>query len=40
MAQTWLGISSFTYPFLSGVNPAQRPALCMFSMHHFVIFVK
>ena len=26
MAQTWLGISSFTYPFLSGVNPAQRPA--------------
>ena len=21
-----LGISSFTYPFLSGVNPAQRPA--------------
>lgn len=25
MAQTWLGISSFTYPFLSGRNPEQRP---------------
>ncbi len=24
--QTWLGISSYTYPFLSGVNPEQKPA--------------
>ena len=23
---TWLGLSSYTYPFLSGVNPKQRPA--------------